>query len=83
MDDIEKMQYRNLRLNLNDKIVEPILGKGYYNEAMDVYKADEFTMRDLKSEYDELQRRNKFLCVFNIVLEIILIVFIIISIMQI
>lgn len=46
---IKLLQYDNLRKHFKS-LVDDVLGKDYYNEAMDVYKADEYCCRDLKKK---------------------------------
>lgn len=52
MDNIKELQYNNLRKCINENLIKPILGEGYYNMAMDVYTADEETTKDLKRKFD-------------------------------
>lgn len=47
---VQLKQYNNLRRWFT-KLVELMLGEDYYNEAMDVYKADEFCCRDIWHRY--------------------------------
>lgn len=46
-DRIALLQYDNLRKHFQ-QLINDVLGKGYYNEGMDVYTGDEFSCRDLK-----------------------------------
>lgn len=48
--NIMLLQYENLRKHFN-KLVDDVLGVGYYNEGLDVYSCDEFTCRDLKTSF--------------------------------
>lgn len=51
--------YRKLITDLDNKLTYPILGKDYYNEGNDVYSCNNFTIRDLKYEFDKMKRRLK------------------------
>ncbi len=57
MDRIRLLQYDNLRENFNKNLVNPILGENYYNLGMDVYTADQFTIEDLKYEFDRKESK--------------------------
>lgn len=56
MDEIEKLQYENLRKQFN-KIIHELLGKCYYNMAMDVYKCDEQCADDVIEYNNNLIKR--------------------------
>lgn len=58
--DNDRLVYVNLRHYFR-RLVDDVLGKGYCNEAMDVYKADKYTCRDLKKAFE---RRKRFLGLF-------------------
>jgi ATP-dependent RNA circularization protein (DNA/RNA ligase family) len=51
MEDIEKMQYKNLRAGFN-LLVDTILGKDYYNEYIDTYHCDLACCDDLIYAYN-------------------------------
>lgn len=51
MEDIEKMQYKNLRAGFN-LLVDTILGKDYYNEYIDHYNCDLGCCRDIVYAYN-------------------------------
>jgi hypothetical protein len=53
MDEIKELQYENLRECFKKNLVNPILGDGYYNTAMDVYSCDALTTEHLKNEFNE------------------------------
>jgi hypothetical protein len=46
LSDIEQAQYRNLRYHFN-KLIDEVLGPGYWNEGMDVYECDRITCEDI------------------------------------
>ncbi len=43
------LQYKSLRKHFN-QLVENVLGKDYYNMAMDVYEADKASCEDIASK---------------------------------
>jgi hypothetical protein len=51
MDDIEKMQYKNLRTGFHI-LVKSILGEGYYNMSSDVYGCDLQCCSDIIDAYN-------------------------------
>jgi hypothetical protein len=59
MERIRDLQYDNLRSNFNENLVEPILGKDYYNMGHDVYQSDVCTTQDLKREFDKREKSIK------------------------
>ena len=48
----------NLRDNIT-RVTDHVLGEGYYNYEMDVYKSDEAMCNHLISAYDDLREKNK------------------------
>ena len=56
MDDIQLMQYKNLRAGFN-LLVDTILGKDYYNECMDVYSCDLECCADIIYAYNHKKFR--------------------------
>lgn len=60
MDNIEKMQYENLRKCFSNNIIDPILGKNYYNLALDVYECDRMTSEDVRDKFIELHKKSIF-----------------------
>lgn len=52
---IRLKQYENLRECFQKKLVNPILGKDYYNLAHDVYTSDLFTVEDIHQRFKEVQ----------------------------
>lgn len=68
MDSIKEQQYENLREYFNHNLVNPILGKGYYNMGQCVYSCDRMTTEDLKNRFQKLEReRDEYKVMFRIV----------------
>jgi len=44
--EVRLAQYRNLRAHFN-KLIDEVLGPGYWNEGMDVYECDRITCEDI------------------------------------
>jgi hypothetical protein len=59
IDKIRLLQYENLRKYFNENLVDPILGKGYYNYGMDVYSCDEIITEDIKAKFEWLNFERK------------------------
>lgn len=59
-DKIIELQYKNLRDCFKVNLVNPILGKDYYNTAMDVYSCDKLTTEHLASEFSNVSNQAKF-----------------------
>lgn len=72
MDEIEKLQYENLRENFN-KLSNNILGEKYYNMAMDVYEADKITCEDIMQRYKDMKDERFFYRRLVLVLDILLV----------
>lgn len=47
-----------------DKLIEEILGEGYYNYGMDVYSCNEFALEDMLREIKALKSRRRNLLIF-------------------
>jgi len=52
MDEIDQLQYANLRKYFT-KMVTDVLGKDYYNMAMDVYDSDRICCEDITKKANE------------------------------
>lgn len=52
---VQVLQYKSLRKNFRENLINPILGENYYNMGMDTYTCDEETTLDLKYRFDEMQ----------------------------
>lgn len=72
MDEIEKLQYENLRENFN-KLRDNVLGEKYYNMAMDVYDADRITCEDIMQSYKDIKDERFFYRRLVLVLDILLV----------
>lgn len=59
MDKIQEAQYQNLRKCFEENLITPILGKGYYNMAMDVYACDEETTKDIQYAFYKKNQKIK------------------------
>jgi len=59
MVNIKLKQYENFRKCFNKNLIEPLLGKNYYNMGSDVYMADQLTTEDLKNKYDMIRSNVK------------------------
>ena len=57
----------NLRHNLR-RVEIHILGKDYYNDAMDVYKADELMCDDLIEAFEDQKKENRVLTFLIVVM---------------
>lgn len=82
VDRICLLQYENLRKEFNKNLVEPILGKDYYNMGMCTYSCDRFTTEDLAYKFRKLTEHNKFLkysAVTSLVANIVLITLLLIA----
>lgn len=60
INEIEKLQYDNLRDVFYNNLIIPILGKGYYNMGMDVYTSDKLASEDILYEYRRVLKNLKF-----------------------
>lgn len=54
MKDHERAQYENLRYHF-DRIVDAILGTGYWNDGLDIYTVDLRTSEDIIEEYFKVE----------------------------
>lgn len=78
MNEINMMQYRNLKNCLSKNLITPILGKDYYNHGMDVYTCDELITEDLKYKYDCMYnnlRIYEIILILSICLNILLLIY--------
>lgn len=78
MDSVERQQYKNLRKCFYDILLDPIMGKDYYNMGMDVYQSDRYCCIDLKKKFDDLEfdmRMWRKIAIVAILLCIVLLVF--------
>lgn len=76
---IQQMQYDNLRKCFNENLVYPILGKDYYNIAIDVYNSDKKTTEDLKTIFNNLNTSNTFykiIFIISLIFNVLLLTFI-------
>lgn len=62
MDEIREKQYANLRQCFY-ALVDAILGPMYYNEAMDVYSADNNCCRDIANKFGREKQYQAYLSV--------------------
>lgn len=67
MDDVQKLQYDNLRNCVNENLITPILGENYYNYGMDVYTCDEITTLDIQQHFYELKLKGLFYKMLTII----------------
>lgn len=61
LSEISKKQYLSFREYFREDLIEPILGKEYYNMGMDAYTCDMLTIKDIRKKYDKLLNKNKVL----------------------
>ena len=74
--EIMEMQYNNLRNKINTKLVDPILGRNYYNCGSDVYSTDDIMMHDIRIQYLNKEKRiQELLTISTLELVIIIILF--------
>lgn len=76
MDEIEKRQYKNLRICFNDMLDE-VLGDCYYNDGEDVYMRDALACRDVIAAFSNVKESRN---IWRFAFFLVCIIFVILSI---